>query len=133
MTATDKNPQDELIISMSPMVFVISCLGLAIANGVDPSQFGDFESQIRALFKPAWAFWVTMGVSILFMCVFGVSSVRKQFTAMVIGLVGSFFILLSAAVQLNWLVTVVLLFAVLIPAGSAVFSKMTASRTKTQL
>tara|TARA_Y100001963_G_C6410165_1_gene278032 strand:+ start:49 stop:450 length:402 start_codon:yes stop_codon:yes gene_type:complete len=132
MTSTDIKPQDELIVSMSPMIFVISCLGLAIANGVDPSQFGEFEAQIRALFKPAWAFWITMGVSILFMCVFGVSSVRKQFTALVIGLVGSFFILLSAAVQLNWLVTVVLLFAVLIPASSAAFIKMTATQTKTQ-
>lgn len=132
MTTNDKRSQDELIISMSPMVFVISCLGLAIANGVDPSQFGEFEAQIRALFKPAWAFWVTMSVSILFMCVFGVASVRKQFTAMVIGLVGSCFILLSAAVQLNWLVTAVLLFAVLIPAGNAAFSKLKDSPTKSQ-
>ncbi len=128
---TNKKPLDELIASMSPLVFVISCLGLAIAHGVDPSQFGEFEAVTRSLFKPVWAFWITMGVSLLMMLAFGIASLRKQLAA-VIGLAGSFFILLSSAVQLNWLVTIVLLFAVLIPAGNLAFRKMAITTSKSQ-
>lgn len=130
---TNKYKQDELISSMSPSIFVISCLLLAISNGLEPSQFNEFEGLAHKLFDSSWVVWLTMVVSLLMMLAFGVASLRKQIVAMIIGLAGTLFILLSSAVQLNWLVMMILIFAVLIPAGNVAFSKMTGTPSKSQL
>lgn len=132
MTTTNKNSQDELIASMSPSAFVTSCLLLAIAHGAEPINFEGFEVIAQELFNATWIVWITMAISLLIMLGAGLSTLRNQIAALVVGVIGSLFVLTSAVFQTNWLVMMILLFAVLIPASSAAFIKMTATETKSQ-
>lgn len=132
MTTTNKNSLDDLIASMSPSVFVTSCLCLAISHGADPIHFKGFEVIAQELFKATWIVWISMAISLLIMLGFGLATLRNQIAALIVGVIGSLFVLTSAAFQTDWLVMMILLFAVLIPASSAAFIKMTATQTKTQ-
>lgn len=125
---TDKKPQDDLIVSMSPTAFAFSCLGLAIAHGISPSQFGEYEHVVGRLFNGAWVFWVVIAVTLLMMLAFGLPSLKKAGIALAISVIGSLSIVSLAALQLNWLVCMTLIFAVLVPAGVFAFRKTTGSR-----
>lgn len=125
---TDDKPQDDLIVSMSPTVFAFSCLGLAIAHGISPSQFGEYAHVAGKLFNGTWAFWVAIAVTLLIMLSFGLPSLKKAGIALAIGMIGSLSIVSLAALQLNWLVCMALFFAVLVPAGVFAFHKTTGSR-----
>lgn len=132
MTTTNKNSQGDLIASMSPSIFVTSCLCLAIAHGADPFHFKGFEVIAQELFKATWIVWISMAISLLIMFGSGLASIRSQIAALVVGVIGSLFVLVSAAFQTDWLVMMILLFTVLTPASNAVFIKMTDSQTKTK-
>lgn len=125
---TDDKSQDELIVSMSPTAFAFSCLGLAIAHGISPSQFGEYEHVAGKLFNGTWVFWMAIAVTLLIMLSFGLPSLKKAGIALAIGVIGSLSIVSLAVLQLNWLVCMALIFAVLIPAGVFAFRKTTSSR-----
>lgn len=123
-------PQDELITAMSPSIFVLSCIGLAIAHGVSPENFGDYSHIVGTLFSQAWVFWIAIAVSLFIVLSFGFPSIKKQCVALAIGVIGTLFILASAAFELSWLVCMVFLFAVLVPASGIAFSQVTKGKNK---
>lgn len=120
----DKN-QSELIVSMSPLAFVLSCLGLAYANAVDLAQFpAEFLKIAHTLFAASWTFWAVIVVSLFMMLTFGLPSIRNLVAALIISIIGTLSILSMTAYQVNWLVMLILICTVLVPAGNVLFKKI---------
>lgn len=124
-TMASKKENDGLISSSSPFIFVITCMMLAYIYAVPasshPSEWVDLAQRI---YSSSQALWLSLAISILMMYVMGLSPIRNQLAALVVGVIGSLAILAMAAFQIGWLVTMLLLFAVLVPGGSLAFAKL---------
>lgn len=123
LTSTVENKSD-MIVSLSPLVFVCSCICLAVFNGTAPAQFGEYEHIASAVFKAQWTLWVSLPVSLLMMLFFGITSARSQLAALAVGTIGSLSLVSLYTLQLNWLVIVGILLAVLIPSADLLFKRL---------
>lgn len=122
------------IASASPFMFVVSCMMLAYTNAVPLSTYPSPWLEVaQPLYSASQVMWLAAAMSIVMMFILGLPPIRNQLSALVVGLVGSIVILIMAGFQISWLVMMVLLFAVLIPAGNVAFCKMTVTPSKSQL
>lgn len=129
----DENQQEDLaVVSSAPILFVFACFILAYAHGSDPNEYGELENFGSFLFTLMLVgAWPLVVISLLLTLAGGVVTFKNKIIATAIGLFGSSIMPLSGFTQPN-IVTAVLLLAVLVPAGSAMYIKMTATQTKTQ-
>lgn len=122
------------IASASPFMFVVSCIMLAYTNliplSTNPSEWIEVA---KSLYSASQVMWLTLAMSLLMMFTLGLPPMRNQIAAFVVGVIGSLAILAMAAFQISWLVMMILIFAVLIPAGNVAFRKMTGMPAKSQL
>lgn len=123
LTSTVEKKSD-MILSLSPLIFVCSCICLAIFNGTAPAQFGQYEYIAAAVFKAQWTLWVSLPVSLLMMLFFGITSARNQMAALAVGTIGSLFLVGFYTLQINWMVIMGILLAVLIPSADLVFKRL---------
>lgn len=116
------------IASASPFLFVISCLMLAYMYAVPLSTYpSEWLEVAESLYSASKAMWLALPMSLLMMFTLGLPPMKNQIAAFVLGLIGSLVILAMAAFQFSWLVMMILIFAVIIPAGNIAFSKMTSN------
>jgi hypothetical protein len=128
ITDSKKQPQDEMIIGMSPMAFLAGLFIVIAGMAIDPSEFsGEFSSVARALLDASWTGWMAIFISGITMLFGGLPRWKTIAAASVIGLVGVASLLVVAASGVDFMLFLGILFFVLIPAGTALFNRF--SRT----
>lgn len=128
MTASKTQPQDEMIIGMSPMAFLAGLYIVIAGMVIDPSEFsGEFSSVAKPLLDASWTGWMAVFISGITMLFGGLPRWKSIAAASVIGLVGVTSLLFVAASGVSFMLYLGILFFVLIPAGTALFNRF--SRT----
>lgn len=122
------------IASASPFMFVVSCMMLAYTNAVPLSSYPfEWLKVAEPLYLASQVMWLAAAMSLVMIFTLGLPPIRNQLSALVVGLVGSIAILSIDAFQISWLVMIILLFAVIIPASNVALSKMSGMPSKSQL
>jgi len=116
---------EQLIVSASPFVFVLSCLTLAALYGVRGAVPEEEMAVYKETLKASWVCWIAIITTALVMWSVGLPSFKKMVSAAIVAVLGASVLLTSAVLQFNFLAQGLIMFAVVVPVGNSIFRKLT--------
>lgn len=129
MTNDEKLSNDDIILSMSPVIFIMSVFIIVVSNTMVPADFSEMESIAQRLLGAEWIAWIALGVSSVLMGVMGIPSLRSQIMALVISTVGAAAVITLMSSGVNLFVCLAIQLFALVPVFTVLFNRLTSQQT----